>query len=438
MAAGGGGDGLDTAEVPDWSRLPSDPLLVVMAALDPPDLVRSGAVCSSWRAAYDAVRRLRIPTAESGPCLFYPRAADDPDTATVYSPCSGASFRVRLPDPPLRRRSLHGSAHGWLVAADEVSDLHLVNPLTGAQLALPPVSTLHHTEAASDEQGDLIYHLREFEDAVRDPANRPKPVKHAASDLRHYMYFKVVLSCSPCARSDCIILLLHMPDCQLSFALLGDKSWTRIGGDEDYNGDDELWDYGYRDAVYRNEDSLFYVLGYHGDIITLDLNGPSPVVKKILKDLPSDEFTMKYLVMAPWGDFLQVWRLTESQSSATPVQFPEGNDPDLRNPYHETHAIQLYKVDIDNQELMRITSLGDYALFLGLNSTMIISTKDFPLLRADCAYLAHDEYFDISRHIYGQKEICIWNFRSGTLEDVDNVQPWRNWPVPMWIRPSLD
>uniref|UniRef100_A0A0A9DC09 KIB1-4 beta-propeller domain-containing protein n=1 Tax=Arundo donax TaxID=35708 RepID=A0A0A9DC09_ARUDO len=99
--------------------------------------------------------------------------------------------------------------------------------------------------------------------------------------------------------------------------------------------------------------------------------------------------------MAPWGDLLQVWRMTELQSSATPVQFPEGIDPDFRNPYHETHDIQLYKVDIDNQELMRITNLGDYALFLGLNSTMIISTKDFPMLRADCAYLAHDEHLDI-------------------------------------------
>lgn len=48
------------------------------------------------------------------------------------------------------------------------------------------------------------------------------------------------------------------------------------------------------------------------------------------------------------------------------------------DPYDEVHTkeIQLHKVDIEDQKLVRITSLGDYALSLGLNSTMILATKD--------------------------------------------------------------
>ncbi|CAO2210941.1 unnamed protein product [Urochloa humidicola] len=232
--AAGGIDATETAaSFPDWSGLPLDPLLVVMAALEAPDLVRSGAACSSWRAAYAAIRRLRIPTAESPPCLFYPATGDpDPDAATIYNPATGASFRVRLPDPPLRRRSLHGSGHGWLIAADGASNLHLVNPLTGAQHALPPITGLHHTEpAAPDNHGNPRYDL--YECLWR----YPEPLAYTASELRLYMYFKAVVSCSPGAGSDCVVLLLHKPQGELSFARLGDEAWTWIGGNDEYYED---------------------------------------------------------------------------------------------------------------------------------------------------------------------------------------------------------
>jgi hypothetical protein len=247
------------------------------------------------------------------------------------------------------------------------------------------------------------------------------------------MYFKAVLSCSPSAGRGCVVLLLHNSDCELSFARLGDKVWTWIGGGEDW------FDYGYRDAMYNDKDSLFYVLGCAGDIITLDLMGTSPVVKRITKDVTNNDDLTKYLIMAPWGDLLQIWRMTDIRSSTMSVQVPEGLDSDVQDPHHElyTKEIQLHKVDLKNQEILRITSLGEYALFLGLNSAMIRSTKDFPMLKADCAYLAHDHNDDILIHTYNPKEIRVWNFRSGALEDVDNVHSWRSWPVPIWITPSL-
>ncbi|KAF8702028.1 hypothetical protein HU200_033369 [Digitaria exilis] len=392
-----------------------------MVALEAPDLVRSGAVCSSWNAAYAIVRRL-----ESPPCIFYTRAEDtDPDVATIYNPAHGTSFTVRLPD--LRLRSLHGSAHGWLVAADDVSNLHLVNPVTRAHLALPPITALHHTEAASDEQGNTAYNVRGY--WWDDPESFP------ARDLCLFMYLKAVPSCSPSTGSQCVVLLQHHPDGQLSFARLGDEAWTWIGGDED---DDRSYDerrlsYGYCDAVYNKKDGLFYMLRYGGEIITLDLNGDSPVMKRIMKLVMTKENTPTnmYLVMAPWGDLLQVWRTTDP-----PVpECIDSEDPDLAL---HTKEIQLYKVDTESQKLVRMASLGEYALFLGLNSSMILSTKDFPMLKSDCAYLTHDDNIDIWLRTNGPKEIGMWNFRSGTLEDVgDNVHSWQNWPVPIWFTPSL-
>jgi hypothetical protein len=142
-----------------------------------------------------------------------------------------------------------------------VSNLHLVNPLTGAQHALPPITTLHHMEGAgSDEQGNLVYYLNE------QPWEYPEPAAYTARELRLYMYMKAVLSCSPCAGSECIVLLLHQSRGQLSFARLGDKDLTWIGGDDE---DEDWFDKGYRDAVYNKKDGLFYLLGYGADIFTL-------------------------------------------------------------------------------------------------------------------------------------------------------------------------
>jgi hypothetical protein len=93
------------------------------------------------------------------------RGDDDDSAATLYSAMSGATFKVRLPDPPLRSRPLAvRSAHGWLATADEASDLHLVNPLSGAQVALPPVTTLYHVERFLDGGGNLMYSVQESED----------------------------------------------------------------------------------------------------------------------------------------------------------------------------------------------------------------------------------------------------------------------------------
>ncbi|RCV22330.1 hypothetical protein SETIT_4G211800v2 [Setaria italica] len=253
---------------PDWAGLPQEMVATVMRALDIPDLFRAGTVCSSWYAAYSDVRRVRIPITDAAPCLLYSaRDNGDASDATLYSPSSGGkAFKVRLPDPPLGSRALVGSSHGWLAAADEASNLHLVNPLTGAQVALPPVMALYHVESSVDEQGSLEYSVQEGEDPD-DPAQK----------LRLFLYYKVAMSCSPSKVRDRIVLLLHRPDGQISFAHIGDDKWTQIT-------DQTLkWDSGYRDALYNKNDGLFCVLSFDGSMLTSDPSDPSsPVAKDIV------------------------------------------------------------------------------------------------------------------------------------------------------------
>jgi hypothetical protein len=137
---------MEEAAHPDWSGLLEDLLAMVMRSLDIIDLFHAGAVCTSWYAAYSAVRRVRIPIKDAAPCLLYSCADDDADTATLYSPSGGVAFKVRLLAPSFRSRHVVGSAHGWVVTADEASNLQALNPLTGAQVDLPPVTGFHHVE----------------------------------------------------------------------------------------------------------------------------------------------------------------------------------------------------------------------------------------------------------------------------------------------------
>uniref|UniRef100_A0A0D3H078 F-box domain-containing protein n=1 Tax=Oryza barthii TaxID=65489 RepID=A0A0D3H078_9ORYZ len=205
----------------DWSRLPDDMLIEVMRSLEIPDLLSAGAVCSSWRPAYTAVRRVRLPITDKSPCLLYScdADADDDDVATPQQ-------RRHLQAPPTRPRYTVGSGHGWIVTADELSNLQVINPLSGVQIDLPPVTELYNVESFTDEQGNLMYN--NYEDSMPhrdDPLGFPVP--YHPQRLRLFLYFRVILSCSPSAGSDCVVLLLHSPDGQLSFARIGDHCWTK-------------------------------------------------------------------------------------------------------------------------------------------------------------------------------------------------------------------
>ena len=61
------------------------------------------------------------------------------------------AYTLTLPDPPICTRDIIGSSYGWIITADERCELHLVNPITGEQIALPSVSTIEQVKPIFDE-----------------------------------------------------------------------------------------------------------------------------------------------------------------------------------------------------------------------------------------------------------------------------------------------
>ncbi|GJN25214.1 hypothetical protein PR202_gb13013 [Eleusine coracana subsp. coracana] len=400
------------------------------------DAVHSGAVCASWRAAYDAFRRHRLPSPRQPPCLLYASDAAGPDVAALHCAATCAALRIPFPRARLARRPLLGSGHGWLVTADEASKLLLLNPVTDAEVALPLITTLHHVESFTDERGAPMYNV--FENIRAEPTDLEP---HRAHEFMYYQY-RVVLSASPAAGRDCTVLILHMPQGEVSFARLGDERWPWVAAGKDTG---LPWRYGYRDTMYNAFDDLFYLLQFNAAMCSLDLNGPLPVARQVLGSVPKSVYLKKYLVQTPSGDMLQVWRLRKHIDSLTPVELSPDyvDDDDIQNPHLElkTLDLQLYNVDLQHQRVEMIDSLPGHALFLGFNAALCLSVKDFPGLKPNYAYVTDDceEYVSMLR--YNLREIGIWSIADQSMPRLVDVSPviypWLNWPSPIWIRPSL-
>jgi hypothetical protein len=142
-------------------ELPQDVLMNIFATLGIPDLLQAGSVCSSWYSAYTCLRNLGKYKQSQTPCLLYTSESAGENVACLYSLEENRAYMITLPEPPIRSRSLIGPSNGWLITADEMSELHLVNPITGEQIALPSVITMEHVKPIFDASGK-IYELSSY------------------------------------------------------------------------------------------------------------------------------------------------------------------------------------------------------------------------------------------------------------------------------------
>jgi hypothetical protein len=157
-----------------------------------------------------------------------------------------------------------------------------------------------------------------------------------------------------------VAMIVHMafPN-SLSFARVGDTRWTWIDVHQSCSD--------YSNVFYNDSDNLFYASRYSGgEVHTVDINGTSPVVKVIVGQIKysSSRYDNHYIVVAPWGAILQVWR---------------NNVPMRRGEYRKL-GLNVYTVDLCRQKLIRINNLQDHVLFIGFNTPFFLPSKDFPML----------------------------------------------------------
>jgi hypothetical protein len=229
-------------------ELPLDILMDIFTLLEIPDLVRAGSVCPSWCSAYTSLCNLGQYKQSQTPCLLYTCESD----ARLYSLVEKRSYKLTLPGPPIRSRYLIGSSNGWLVTADDRSEMHLLNPITMEQIALPSVITLQSVAPILDETG-AVYKYNFWNRATRPPRT------FALDELRRYLHRKAFVFYDTSAKRY-IVVLIHSPRGQLSFAWLGDSKWTCLPPDRYFH-----------DCVYK--DDLLYAVAGQGEIFAFNLRG---------------------------------------------------------------------------------------------------------------------------------------------------------------------
>ncbi|EAZ01261.1 hypothetical protein OsI_23286 [Oryza sativa Indica Group] len=235
-------------------------------------------------------------------------------------------------------------------------------------------------------------------------------------DLPEYreVYYKAMLSSNP-SSGDCIVMLIHQPYSQLSFARVGEDhwNWIPIG----------LF---YTDCIYHK--GWFYTVSVLGAVDAFNLNGPSVVHKRILKDMLTLGYEQMYIVQSPWGDILIVNRMTI---------IPRNGNPEIEETELYTSDIVVYKADIGEQKLVNLTGIGDYALFIGHNTSSCLPVKDCHMLMPNHVYITDDEYLWLLEFRHKRRDVGIYSLENNSLSNVVSPEPWKSWLPPIWMMPNL-
>ncbi|PUZ50663.1 hypothetical protein GQ55_6G076500 [Panicum hallii var. hallii] len=351
--------------------LPQDVLEVIFGNLEIPDLVRAGSAQT--------------------PCLFYTSKSAGENVACIYSLVEKRVYKLTLPEPPIRTRFLVGSSNGWLITADEGSVLLLhVKPI------FDDSGTIHKFEL-SYYTGEKVYTAPEI---------------YARNDLCEELYFKAFVF-PDLSTGSYIVVLIHFSYYQLSFARAGDNKWTWLPPNA-----------GYRDCMYMN--GVLYALTEVGEIDAFDLSGSS-VTRKIIVGVVKDYiYESMYIIPAPWGGLLQIWRLEDGDAPGI-LNALEQNDVDSSGHgpaalvKYITQKILVYKVDMAAKELVKINSLPHHLLFLGHNQSLCLGAEEHPQLKANR---------DANR------DIGVLNLENCRRKEIVS-KIWSDLPCPAWIVPNL-
>uniref|UniRef100_A0A0D9V0D6 KIB1-4 beta-propeller domain-containing protein n=1 Tax=Leersia perrieri TaxID=77586 RepID=A0A0D9V0D6_9ORYZ len=252
----------------------------------------------------------------------------------------------------------------------------------------------------------------------KHPEHNPGPemwvTKYDAAETRHHFYQRAVLSGDPSSQgSKCIVVLIHNPWNQLSFARIGDPTWTWLTAQPDCSG--------YHDCFFDENDGLLYAIKDIGEIHAIDFNGPAPVITRIADELEFSFHCVNYIFRAPWGDIILVWRQLDFKGDEDPT----------------TTEVTVLEFDLATQDLVQIKDLRGHALFVSLGTSFFVSVSDFPVLTPNCVYLAHDNT-KCRNYKHTAEEVRVYNIQDDTSVDQPTLSSWENFPSPaLWVQPTL-
>ncbi|KAF7046037.1 LOW QUALITY PROTEIN: hypothetical protein CFC21_055092 [Triticum aestivum] len=370
----------------------------------PPDMLANiqARLCLIDRLAFAAA--FHMPEA---PCLVLPSDA----TATLFLLADRRSAVVRAPGPD-HLILCSSSSRGWLVTADVFARLRLVNPVTGEQRGLPAIETIPCVDA---QHGGSIFSFEE-KPFIRAPP--PYPNRFAAmtpGSMRRYFYRKVVLSDS----ADIAMLITNLRYGAVAFATAKGRVWRLVPSRHciaKARTKCAMWPRppsrdSIEDAIHH--DGRFYSITYSGEVEVWEQDADGTGVFTSVVVAPGQPWCnhCKYLVMGPGGRLMVVLKQSDKIT------------------HRLTFKVQV--LDAGAEQWKEADDIGDAALFVGVNSSLCVSTREHPELRAGCVYYTAD---DLSLcYPDNQRSAGVFSLKDSREEKVEGLGPHRNKPPPAWF-----
>ncbi|XP_042400979.1 putative F-box protein At4g22170 [Zingiber officinale] len=389
-----------------WADLPVDLFSLIFSKLSLPHLFRSAAVCVSWSAAAHEVRTRsgRLVFQGQSPWLMFGGGRrGDPSAAAFYSFYERSEYTIALPDPPISRRLLIGSAHGWVITVDTCSGLlQLLNPITGAQIDLPSFLSYNHIDLIDSDGEDCIIQTRQRIAVTKS--------------LLGYIHLKATLSADPSLGGDYIVALVHHLLPGISFTLSGYQSWFWLTDSVEI-----------QDILFH--DGKLYATTITGSVRVCVFDdaqlrrGNIPRFKSVV---PRNDgsYHFHYLAETPRGDLLNIRR--------------------KRDRYRGTAFAEVYRLLPEEKRISRRTEqmkdLGELIIFLGSNHPLCLSASDFPHLTPNSIYFTDDlRLVDRRRMSMSIKErigpdVGIYSMTDHTYTRIFPGDLRLNWPPPVWFK----
>jgi hypothetical protein len=444
---------------PGWADLPCDLLESVLRRLPVPDRLRFPAVCTAWQSTSTTHQDpTSVPPSPWLMLPFNPTKSTGSDAAAkkqsealrFLSLAEGRTYAIR--EPASDRLCFGSSSDGWLVTADAASELHLLNPVTGAHVPLPSVTTLPHVDAARGADGRVAsYSVRSwcFSAAAADEAAATVPPETFAPDrLRYELYEKAVVVSGPDSPAGHAVLLICQPLFRLAVARAGNAAWTLL----DTPG--RFW----VDAVRAADNGgarVVYAMDTSGRVDAWDVDAATPELARAVAPpcsgscLAMSAAGRRYLVELSPGRLLQVHRLRDAAHERYKWE------PRPERVEYTTAKVELFLFECTaaggggRDQWTRVDSskesdgvLAGLALFLGKNASLCIPGVDGGCpagLRGNCVYFTDDGLWSHERCHEVTPDVGVLDLADGTyrlprgaLRDL----LWK-WPPPVWVFPSL-
>ncbi|KAF6140852.1 hypothetical protein GIB67_004924 [Kingdonia uniflora] len=222
-------------------------------------------------------------------------------------------------------------------------------------------------------------------------------------------FFNAALSASPLSSTshdNCIVMIINSYQDELLFSRPGDNSWTTLE-------EDVMCGHGYAFCSIVHFKCQFYALTYDSELWTCDVSIPRPRASKLTPDNVASP-----IIFCPlWLDASYL---------------VEVGDELLLVHQQSNEIFELFKFDFTTKEWKKLTSLSDYAIFVGTKSSFALSALEYPGLKGGCIY-----FFD--RRNVSDGKTGIYNFNEEKMSKPPHPKrkQYYDHNQPIWIKPSL-